>query len=65
MIYDRFQTDLKTRRIIVQRNDNFNRYYLIYLYLKYYGHNILDILIYSKIHVFTITYTIKIYKWYV
>lgn len=62
MIYGRIQTDKKTRIIKFQINENFNIYYLVYLYLKYYLLNIFNMLIYNKIYVFTIINTIKRYR---
>lgn len=60
MIYSRIQTDQKARIITFQRNENFNIYYLLDLYLKYYVHNVFNLLIYNEIYVFTIIYIIKI-----
>lgn len=62
MIYGRIQTDKKTRIIKFQINENFNIYYLVYLYLKYYLLNIFNMLIDNKIYVFTIINTIKRYR---
>lgn len=59
MIYSRIQTDQKVRIIIFQRNKIFNIYYLVYLYLKYYVHNVFNMLIYNEIYVFTIIYIIR------